>query len=316
MAFPGLINNLRWNTTGITVLTASPPLAASGLYMDDNDTLYVTDEKNNYVVWKLLKDAINATVIAGLKGLNGSNSSQLNYPNDVCVDKEGNLYVSDTNNHRIQKFVNGSMNGITIAGISGVSGSALNQFNYPRCMAFDATETYVYVADTGNHRVMRYLTNSTSGMNGTLVAGGNGPNITGISLNLPWGIQYLPAVSNALFITNSGGHSVMRWIPGAASGVFIGGLSGFAGSVLTLLRQPMGIKVDTHLNMYVVDSGNHRVQILCNNNRTGRTIIGITGNASNSTTQLNLPRGIAFDSAMNMYISDTGNNRIQKFLKL
>ena len=316
MLLLGATGNLLWNTTGITVLTASPSLAASGLYVDDNDTLYAVDENSNFVIWKLLKDTVNATVIAGLKGSNGSNSFQLNYPNDVYVDKKGNVYVTDAYNHRIQKFVNESIDGITIAGTSGVSGSSLKRFNCPRYMTFDSTEMYVYVTDYNNHRVMGYSTNSTSGMNGTLMAGGTGANNNNTSLNLPWGIHNMPSVSDDLFITNFGGHSVMRWTPDTASGVFIAGTPGVLGSNSTLLNNPKGIKVDTHLNIYVVDSGNHRVQMFCNNNRTGITIAGITGNASNSTTQLNLPRGIAFDSAMNMYIGDTGNKRIQKFLKL
>jgi DNA-binding beta-propeller fold protein YncE len=67
--------------------------------------------------------------------------------------------------------------------------------------------------------------------------------------------------------------------------------------------------------MYVVDNGNNRVQMFCAGNRTAITIAG-TGIAGSSATQLNGPRGIAFDSAMNMYIGDTNNYRVQKFTKL
>jgi DNA-binding beta-propeller fold protein YncE len=67
--------------------------------------------------------------------------------------------------------------------------------------------------------------------------------------------------------------------------------------------------------MYVVDFDNNRVQMFCANNQTGITIAG-TGSAGNSTTQFQGPRGIAFDSAMNMYIGDRNNHRVQKFLKL
>ena len=55
--------------------------------------------------------------------------------------------------------------------------------------------------------------------------------------------------------------------------------------------------------------------MFCANNRTGVTIAG-NGAMGNASTQLNGPRGIAFDSAMNMYIGDYDNHRVQKFMKL
>jgi nicotinamide mononucleotide (NMN) deamidase PncC len=254
-------------------------------------------------------------VIAGIPQLSGGNSTLLNYPQGVYIDANKNLYVTDYYNYRVQKYMNGSTTGVTIAGISGSAGVASNQFAGLRYFTFDSTETYMYVTDCDNHRIMRYLTNSTTGSNGTVVAGGNGSGTATTQLNYPWGIHYLPLVSNYLYITNCYGHTVMQWIPGASSGVFIVGTPGVAGSNATLLNGPMGIKIDAYLNMYVVDNGNNRVQMFCQNSQTGITIAG-NGVAGSGATQLNAPRGIAFDSAMNMYIGDPGNSRIQKFVKL
>ncbi|CAF0859284.1 unnamed protein product [Adineta steineri] len=309
--------NLLWNKTGITVLgSVAAPVPASGVFLDSNDTLYAADEAGHYVVWKLLKNAINATIVAGSYGSIGSNSSQLYFPNDVYVDRSGNMYVTDMGNSRVQKFINKSTNAITFAGsANGSAGSALNQMNAPHYFTFDPTETYMYVADTGNHRIVRYLTNSTSGTNGVLVAGGVGGSNTNTSLNGPWGIHYLPSVSNDLFITNYNGHSVIRWTPGALSGSVIAGVPGVSGSDSTHLNSPMGIKIDNYMNVYVVDFGNSRVQLFCANSNVGFTIAG-NGTAGSGATQLNSPRGIAFDSAMNMYIGDDVNNRVQKFMKL
>ena len=118
-----------------------------------------------------------------------------------------------------------------------------------------------------------------------------------------------------MYITNAASHTLMKWIPGASSGIVVAGTGNVSGSSSTLLNTPRGVKIDAYQNVYVVDSNNHRVQLFCANSRTGTTIAG-TSTASNSATQLSGPRGIAFDSSMNMYISDSGNNRIQKFLKL
>ena len=287
----------------------------SGVYIDANDTLYTVDEYTNYVVWKLPRNAINATLVAGISQLRSNNASGLDYPQDVYSDSRQNLYVTDYYGARVQKYINGSSVGLTIAGTSGVAGTALNQFGGLRYFWFDPTDTYMYVTDCDNHRIMRYLTNATGGSNGVVVAGGNGAGNTANTLYYPWGIHSIPSLSTDLYISNFYGHSVMKWTPGASSGTFVAGTPGVAGSNSTLLNYPMGIKLDSNLNLYVVDYGNHRVQMFCYNSLVGVTVAG-TGIAGSSATQLNTPRGIAFDSAMNMYIGDAGNRRIQKFLKL
>ncbi|CAF4221746.1 unnamed protein product [Adineta steineri] len=277
--------------------------------------MYVADEFNNNVVWKLLKNATTPILVAGQLASPGSSTSQLYNPQDVYIDSNNNMYVSDCLNHRIQKYVNGSTIGTTFIGISASSGAALNQLSYPRHLSVDPTQTYMYIADDNNNRVMRYPMSSTTGTNGTIVAGGAGAGNTNTQLNNPWGLYYLPTVSNYLYITNAVGHSVMRWIPGASSGEFIAGTPGVSGSNATTLNQPLAIKLDSYLNMFVVDYGNSRVQMFCQNSQTGVTIAG-TGTAGSSATQLSSPRGLAFDSSMNLYVSDGGNHRVQKYLKL
>ncbi|CAF4019578.1 unnamed protein product [Adineta steineri] len=312
---PCTLSTYRWNTTGITILNSSQMTFIEDLYFDSDDTLYISDEYNNDVVWKLLKNATTATVVAGQRTSYGSGDSQLHNPQGLYLDSKNNMYVADYQNSRIQKYVNGSTVGITIAGVTGSAGSALNQLNIPRDIVIDSTDTYVYIADDNNNRIIRFQTNSTAGTNGEVVAGGAGAGNTITQLNQPWGIHYLPTISNYLYIINYGGHSVMRWIPGNSSGEFIAGIPGTSGSTATTLSGPTGIKLDSYLNMFVVDCGNSRVQMFCQNNQTGITIAG-TGVSGSSATQLRGPRGIAFDSSMNLYVADTANNRVQKFVKL
>ena len=226
------------------------------------------------MIWKLFKNSSIPIHVAGLLQILGSNTSELHNPQDVYVDSNQDLYVVDCGNYRVQKYINGSSNGVTIAGITGSSSSALNKLTNPRYFTFDSTETYVYVADTDNNRIMRYSTSSTSGTNGVLVAGGNGAGNANNQLYAPWGINYPSAVSNFLYITNVNGHTVMQWVPGASSGTIIVGSPGVAGSNASMLNAPMGIKVDKYLNLYVVDSVNNRVQMFCQNSAIGITIAG------------------------------------------
>ncbi|CAF1129016.1 unnamed protein product [Adineta steineri] len=289
---PCTSGNLLWNKTGITILSSSSPIITSGVFIDLNDKLYAADENANYIVSKLLRKVPGTMVVAETFG-----SPKLNkiiaYKSTLMDQK----------------------NATSLAGVNGSAGSALNQLNTSRYFTFDSTDTYMYIVDSGNHRILRYLTNSTSGTNGTLVAGGTGTSNANTSLNSPWGIHYLPSISNDLFITNTNGHSVIRWTPGASSGVFVAGKPGVSGSNSTLLNYPTGIKLDNYMNIYVADTQNNRIQLFCANSNIGATIAG-NGSAGSDAIQLDGPRGIAFDSAMNMYIGDVGNLRVQKFMKL
>ena len=79
-------------------------------------------DTNNVVHWKL--GASNRTVIVGDRmGTPGTNSTLLNKPVGVTIDLMENIYIADSDNHRIQFFLAGQSYGITIAGISGVPGN-------------------------------------------------------------------------------------------------------------------------------------------------------------------------------------------------
>ena len=102
----------------------------------------------------------------------------------------------------------------------------------------------------------------------------------------------------------------MRQFNTSSSGVVIAGNNG-AGSASNQLNSPMGIYIDvTNASiLYVVDSGNHRVQQWIIGASSGTTVAG--GNSAGSAlNQLNNPRSIISDSDGNLFISDTNNHRI------
>ncbi|CAF3298334.1 unnamed protein product [Rotaria socialis] len=88
--------------------------------------------------------------------MSGSSSTMLYYPYDVEVDFMGNIYVTDTGNDRIQFFQAGSMNGTTIAGVTGVSGSDAYHVFYPVALKLDS-QLNLYVTDCLNDRVQNFL---------------------------------------------------------------------------------------------------------------------------------------------------------------
>lgn len=162
-----MLGNFRWNTTGITVLGNGSSGSGLnqlnnpfGIYIDNNDILYVTDFGNNRIQKKILSSGVIST-IAG-NGIVGNSSYQFNGPEFVFADGNQNIYVPDFYNYRIQKFISGSLVGTTVAG-TGVPGNNTNQFNGIKNLWLDSSYEYLYQVESTNNRVMKFSTNSTNG---------------------------------------------------------------------------------------------------------------------------------------------------------
>ena len=84
-------------------------------------------------------------------GSSGTGDGQFNAPLGVATDGNGNVYVADTNNNRIQKF---DASGTFLA-TWGIAGSGNGQFSDPTGVATHGSGD-VYVADAGNNRIQKF----------------------------------------------------------------------------------------------------------------------------------------------------------------
>ncbi|CAF2862092.1 unnamed protein product [Rotaria sp. Silwood2] len=295
-----------WNSTGTTVATVINP---SALALDSSGALYVVESSQNRVQ-KYIIGMSNSTTVAGqASAVSGSTSDFLHAPTDIAIDSSNNVYVVDKENNRVQLWASGASNGTTVAGIGG-AGTAANQLNYPYNMARDSSTGTLYISDNGNNRVMKYL---SGGSSGTVVAGGNGYGTGGNQLISPSGI-YFDSSSNSLVIANYLGHNIVRWVLGASNWTLIAGsTTGTAGSSSTMLDHPTGLTLDSMGNIYVADTVNNRIQFFLAGQSNGTTIAGINGAAGSSAIQLSAPTAVILDSQLNIYVADTGNNRVLKF---
>ena len=84
-------------------------------------------------------------------GSRGSGEGEFNFPNGISIDGDGNIYVADTRNHRIQKL---DSNGLFIKSW-GTKGSGDGEFNLP--MGIGVSDLgFVYVADSFNNRIQKF----------------------------------------------------------------------------------------------------------------------------------------------------------------
>jgi len=128
-----------------------------GLYLDEtNSYLYIADLANNRIQRYRLNVTTNGTTVAGGNRA-GSGSDQFNQPYGVCVSKKtGDIYIADAANHRIQRWSPAATTGVTIIGITGVSGTNATMLNSPAHVVLSKNETFLYVSDRNNHRVQRF----------------------------------------------------------------------------------------------------------------------------------------------------------------
>lgn len=140
----------------------------SGVFIDANDTLFVSDSGNCRIM-AYLPNAINGSMVAGT-GMCGSTLNRL--ASDMrynFVDTNNNVYIVDKNNVRVVRWSSGGSTGVRVAG-NGTTGILLSQLNYPYGLWVDSN-TNVFVADFGNHRITKWIPNATSGI---VVAGQSG----------------------------------------------------------------------------------------------------------------------------------------------
>jgi len=158
-----------------------------GLAIDTAGNLYIADW-NNMRVRKVSPAGIITTVAGnGLGDFTGENgratSESLWFPRGVAVDSTGNLYIADTENHRIRKVTpSGSMT--TIAGGGDCCGlrdggpATRAVLDSPYGVAVDANGN-VYVADRGHHRIRRVSPHgeisTVAGYGGSSSLGDGGP---------------------------------------------------------------------------------------------------------------------------------------------
>ena len=181
----------------------------------------------------------------------------------------------------------------------------------------------IYFADTNNNRVRKYQPGGnlfTYAGNGNAAYFGDGGQATKASVNKPEGLA-LDGAGN-LYIADSFDNAVRKVTPSGVITTIAGnGLTGFAGdggpATRAQLNRPRAVAADSAGNVYVADSDNHRVRRI----DTAGNINTIAGNgsieffpddSSGVSSSLTNPAGVAVDAQGNVYISDTGHNRVRK----
>jgi sugar lactone lactonase YvrE len=280
--------------------------------------------------------------VIGFEGNGKANALPVWNPFDVAVDSVGNIYIADTNNNVVQK-VDTSGNIVVVAGVSrpcyggpcGDGGLASKaKLNAPQGVLVDAKGN-VYIADTGdnrvrvvkpNGRIYSFAGNSTSSCPSGTLPCGDGGLATQASLSVPEGLA-LDSNGN-VYIADSGDNRVrvvslttgnINAFAGTGTSCFPSwNTCGDGGPALSAhLGNPQGISIDSSQNLYIADTRDQRIRIVSAagtiNTFAGTGRLGFAGDGGQAVNaRFAGPSGVFVDSTGNVFISDTGNQRVRE----
>jgi uncharacterized protein (TIGR03437 family) len=293
-----------------TRATLSSP---DSLAMATDGSLYVTDTGNHTVKVVRPDGRMQRVAGVGLPGFSGDGGDPMlgafRQPRGLALTSTG-ILVSDSGNRRVRK-IEGSTLSTFLSGPENLRGLAWGPGNM------------LYVALPTEHLVLSVDQNSTvKVVAGTGVAGfrGDGGTASAARLSSPTdvfvdgkGDLYIADTDNHRIRVISSADKTIRTVAGS-------GLSGFQGEQGTAtavsLNQPLGVAADAAGNVYIADTGNHRIRMVSADGQM-RTIAGTgeSGFAGENTpaiqAQLRGPADLALGADGRVYFTDVQNHRIR-----
>lgn len=319
---------------------------AMGVKVDAAGNIYFADY-TCATVSKIVASSGNIATVAGNdhEGSGGdgglATSAKLDYPEDVAIDANGNVYIADAGNSRV-RLVNTQTTSITVAGVTvapndiatiagngtyGYSGdnnqATSAELSFPTGLALDSSGN-LYIADF-YAKVIRKV-NLTSGIITTVAGTGTGGDtgdgqlatsaeINGaqfVSVDSAGNIYFADQYDEVVREVFASNHTI-NTIAGLLDSPGYTGDDGPAASAE--LQTPEAVVVDSVGNLYIADTGNNVIRMITAGKIStiaGNGTAGFLGDGGTATSaELKGPQALALDSAANIYVADTGNFRLR-----
>jgi sugar lactone lactonase YvrE len=340
------------STSGATASTLAEP---AGVALDDRGNLYVADSDWDrvlyYPIGSTTATAVHGQTTMAGTGASGTSATSMDMPSSVAVDPYGGLYVADQMDNRVLYFPAGGPSGparTTATVVYGqpnmtgdLPGGSPTSLSSPEGLAVDR-HGGLYVADSGNNRVLYFPPGGSGGAARTTAAVVYGqpsmawwdPGVGATGLYYPGGL----AVDDhgGLYVADRDNNRVLYFPASVGTGpaqrtaIAVYGQAGMLSCgtpetpSATTVNRPAGVALDSHDGLYVADFGNDRVLYYPPGSTgagpaqtTASAVYGQPDMASSgpgtSTTSLSYPDAVAVDSIGNLYVSDGGNRRVLRF---
>ncbi|CAF4267198.1 unnamed protein product, partial [Adineta steineri] len=253
-----------------------------------NDISIILSKKPKFNKWKQ-----NAITMAAGNG-QGQKLSQFNCPDGIFIDKNKNIFITDSWNDRVVEWKHNAKEGQITVGGNG-QGNRMDQLYFPTDMIVDQQNHSIIIADYGNKRVIQWMNQNQQIL------------IHNIDC---WGLAM--DKYGFLYASDQEKNAVRRWKMGEYNneGIVVAGGNG-RGNQLNQLNSPTFIFVDEDQSIYVSDHINHRVMKWRKDAKEGTVAAGGNGQGEN-LNQLFSPQGVIVDDLGQIYVADAMNDRIMR----
>jgi len=319
---------LKWGSNGVGDGQFSVPSriavdSAENVYVADSHRIQKFDSTGTFLrMWGFgVGDGTNVFQICTSAntpcqaGLSGAGDGQFSFPKGIAFDSAGNVYVADSNNHRIQKFDSTG----TFLTKWGSVGTDDDQFVRPFGVAVDSSDN-VYVVQRDNDRVKKFDSSGTFLTKWGSSGSGDGQfqTLRDVAVDSSDHVYVVDEDNDRVQKFDSTGTFLRMWGFGVGDGTNVfqictsantpcqAGLSGAGDGQFNI---PFGVAVDSGGTVYVAELSNDRIQRF----DSSGTFLTKWGSLGVGDGQFDDPQDIAVDSDGNVYVADSNNHRIQKF---
>ena len=254
-----------------------------GIFVNSNNSIYIPNRQTGQIHIWLNENHLNPT-----KTIEGN----LSDPFSLFVTTNGDIYVDNGQyNGRVDKWIVENETWISVMNITSYCfGLFVDIYENLYCSMYD------------NHRVDKKWSNGTT----TIVAGTGVEGSKSNTLSHPWGI--FVDINLDLYVADCDNHRIQLFRLNQRKGITVAGKQS---SKLTIaLLCPTGIVLDGDQHLFIVDLNN---QIIGSDENGFRCIFGCSDEGS-TNNKLSNPYTMSFDSYGNIYVIDSGKNRIQKIM--
>ena len=276
-----------WNPNAITLADSNTfGFEPTGLFVNTNNTVFATSlGLHSVLVWP--EGSLNATQ---------SIFTNLSRQNSIFVTSNGDVYADNGySNDGVAKWTSSTSSVTTSMLATGVCGGLFVDI-------YDS----LYCSQSGSHRVLKKAVDSNASTS-AVVAGNGTAGSSSYMLNSPFGI--FVDIDLSLYVADLDNNRIQRFRSGQSNGTTVAG-NGAPGTI-TLVRPDIVI-LDGAGYLFIVDQAHCRV--VGSGPNGFRCVVGCSGKNGSVANRLNWPFGLSFDSHGNLFVSDSHNHRIQKFL--
>jgi streptogramin lyase len=295
--------------------TAASFYSPQGITIGSTGTIYIADAFNSAIRTVTTGGTVNTLTGNGTIGyVDGSLANARFYaPQSVVTDASGNIYVADFSNNVIRKITPAgavsTLAGSGSAGYNDGTGTAAS-FNNPRGLVIDGSGN-LYVADRGNNLVRKVTAAGvvTTFAGNRTAAWVDNTTATTASFNKPSGLAI--DASGNIYVADALNYSIRKITSAGVVSTYLGDPKH------QVIGSPSALTFDAKGNLFIADQTGRIFEIT-----TDKVLLPLAGlsatagfaEGSGKNALFASPQGVAADASGNLYIADSGNNRIRKIV--